>query len=114
MSTTGLFQVRSTFYLPMFSVVAFCYENHFRLYGHIVSTYESASTRRFLLGRVDCIRSATTEALEWAKAMNQDQAIGATGGNELEPGEKRRLQYTVHSVSNDVKSRNLDVKFNRL
>ncbi|VVC41984.1 Hypothetical protein CINCED_3A025026 [Cinara cedri] len=42
-----------------------------KLHGKLVATYESASTRRFRLGRVDCIRAATTEALEWAKAMNQ-------------------------------------------
>ncbi|XP_055380395.1 choline O-acetyltransferase [Condylostylus longicornis] len=46
---------------------------HYKLYGRLVSTYESASTRRFLLGRVDCIRSASTEALEWAKAMCQGE-----------------------------------------
>ncbi|XP_050534663.1 choline O-acetyltransferase [Daktulosphaira vitifoliae] len=42
-----------------------------KLHGKLVATYESASTRRFRLGRVDCIRAATVEALEWAKAMNQ-------------------------------------------
>lgn len=41
----------------------------FRLYGKVCATYESASTRRFLLGRVDCIRAATSEAMEWAAAM---------------------------------------------
>ncbi|XP_050423974.1 choline O-acetyltransferase [Adelges cooleyi] len=42
-----------------------------KLHGKLVATYESASTRRFRLGRVDNIRAATVEALEWAKAMNQ-------------------------------------------
>lgn len=42
-------------------------------------TYESASTRRFQLGRVDCIRSATKEALDWVTAMCQ-------GSNNLTPG----------------------------
>ncbi|KAK6633861.1 hypothetical protein RUM44_004468 [Polyplax serrata] len=44
---------------------------YFRLYGHLVATYESASTRRFLLGRVDCIRSATKETLEWVQSMTE-------------------------------------------
>jgi choline O-acetyltransferase len=35
----------------------------------MVATYESASTRRFKLGRVDCIRSTTMEALEWVQCM---------------------------------------------
>ncbi|XP_018326513.1 choline O-acetyltransferase [Agrilus planipennis] len=44
---------------------------YYKLYGKLTATYESASTRRFLLGRVDCIRSASVEALEWASAMLQ-------------------------------------------
>lgn len=34
-----------------------------------MSTYESASIRRFRLGRVDNIRACTVEALEWCEAM---------------------------------------------
>lgn len=44
---------------------------YYKLYGKLTATYESASTTRFLLGRVDCIRSATPEALEWVMAMSQ-------------------------------------------
>lgn len=40
------------------------------MYNRVVSTYESASIRRFCMGRVDNIRSATPQALEWAKAMD--------------------------------------------
>jgi hypothetical protein len=35
-----------------------------------VSTYESASTRRFRKGRVENIRANSIEALEWVQAMN--------------------------------------------
>ncbi|KAJ8935837.1 hypothetical protein NQ314_012615 [Rhamnusium bicolor] len=38
---------------------------YYRLYGKLTATYESASTRRFRLGRVDCIRPASPEALAW-------------------------------------------------
>lgn len=63
-----------------------------RLHGKLVATYESASTRRFRLGRVDCIRAATMEALEWAKAMNQS-AVTETGilGS-------KKIYYTVTDV----------------
>ncbi|KAL0100385.1 hypothetical protein PUN28_019622 [Cardiocondyla obscurior] len=44
---------------------------YFRLHGRLVATYESAGIRRFALGRVDCIRAASPEALAWAKAMCQ-------------------------------------------
>ncbi|XP_062831879.1 choline O-acetyltransferase isoform X2 [Anolis carolinensis] len=40
-----------------------------RLHGRLVPTYESASIRRFEEGRVDNIRSATPEALAFAKGM---------------------------------------------
>uniref|UniRef100_A0A3B4ZGU5 Choline O-acetyltransferase n=1 Tax=Stegastes partitus TaxID=144197 RepID=A0A3B4ZGU5_9TELE len=41
----------------------------YRCHGRLVSTYESASIRRFQEGRVDNIRSATPEALAFVKAM---------------------------------------------
>ncbi|KAH0623451.1 hypothetical protein JD844_006212, partial [Phrynosoma platyrhinos] len=41
----------------------------YRLHGRLVPTYESASIRRFEEGRVDNIRSATPEALAFAKGM---------------------------------------------
>uniref|UniRef100_A0AC35TY71 Carn_acyltransf domain-containing protein n=1 Tax=Rhabditophanes sp. KR3021 TaxID=114890 RepID=A0AC35TY71_9BILA len=42
---------------------------HFSLHGKLVSTYESASIRRFRHGRVDNIRAATPEALSWVLSM---------------------------------------------
>ncbi|XP_055033062.2 choline O-acetyltransferase isoform X1 [Misgurnus anguillicaudatus] len=44
----------------------------YRCYRKLVATYESASLRRFREGRVDNIRSATPEALDFAKAMTDD------------------------------------------
>ena len=40
-----------------------------RIHSSLCATYESASTRRFQSGRVDCIRASHPEALAWAKAM---------------------------------------------
>ena len=40
-----------------------------RIYGELCATYESASTRRFRLGRVDCVRASHKEALDWVKFM---------------------------------------------
>ncbi|XP_063826966.1 choline O-acetyltransferase, partial [Ostrinia nubilalis] len=42
---------------------------YYKMYGYLVSTYESASLRRFRNGRVDNIRSAHDAALAWAAAM---------------------------------------------
>ncbi|KAJ8978412.1 hypothetical protein NQ317_008487 [Molorchus minor] len=44
---------------------------YYKLYGKLTATYESASTRRFRSGRVDCIRPATPEALAWVTSMSQ-------------------------------------------
>ncbi|XP_073430934.1 choline O-acetyltransferase isoform X2 [Dendrobates tinctorius] len=41
----------------------------YRCHRHLVPTYESASIRRFRMGRVDNIRSSTSEALAFVKAM---------------------------------------------
>lgn len=41
--------------------------------GRLVSTYESASIRRFQDGRVDNIRSATPEALAFVKSMTDER-----------------------------------------
>ncbi|XP_071748365.1 choline O-acetyltransferase isoform X2 [Lepeophtheirus salmonis] len=42
---------------------------YYRLNGTLCSSYESGSTRRFLNGRVDCIRSSHLEALYWVESM---------------------------------------------
>ncbi|KAG7211835.1 hypothetical protein KM043_011059 [Ampulex compressa] len=60
---------------------------HFRLHGNLVATYESAGIRRFALGRVDCIRAASPEALAWAKAMCQGDPGGQTGGQQHNGGQ---------------------------
>ncbi|XP_050294303.1 choline O-acetyltransferase, partial [Anthonomus grandis grandis] len=68
---------------------------YYKLYGKLAATYESASTRRFLLGRVDCIRSASPEALQWVKAMTQPKE-----DNDYDVGNKK---VTFHLVSDDEK-----------
>ncbi|KAL1139526.1 hypothetical protein AAG570_006509 [Ranatra chinensis] len=67
---------------------------YYKLYGCLTATYESASTRRFLLGRVDCIRSASWEALQWVSAMTQGEA-----GDPLQPS--KRVTFSL--VTEDEK-----------
>nr|BAG16388.1 choline acetyltransferase [Dugesia japonica] len=45
---------------------------HYKIHKCLVPTYESASIRRFSLGRVDNIRAASIPALKWCTAMNGD------------------------------------------
>lgn len=56
---------------------------YYKLYGKLTATYESASTRRFRLGRVDCIRSATAEALKWVNAMSQPKEDDELGNKKV-------------------------------
>lgn len=59
---------------------------HFKLHGYLVSSYESATMRRYRFGRVDNIRAATPEALEWVKAMEdkREQKKGGAKGTFCE------------------------------
>nr|XP_021140081.1 choline O-acetyltransferase isoform X2 [Columba livia] len=47
----------------------------YRCHKRLVPTYESASIRRFDEGRVDNIRSATSEAFAFVKAMTDDKTV---------------------------------------
>lgn len=66
-----------------------------RMYDKLVSTYESASTRRFHFGRVDNIRANTPEALEWARAM-----VDETGN--VSAKEKLRLFRLAMQAQTDL------------
>lgn len=72
-----------------------------RLHGRLVATYESAGIRRFALGRVDCIRAASPEALAWAKAMCQGDPHGQMNqpSNNTLDGSPKRVQFTIYSVT---------------
>ena len=68
-----------------------------RLYGHLTATYESASTRRFREGRVDCIRSATNEALAWCAVMIPSGLL--IENNECDDFQSKRVTFSLHDVS---------------
>ena len=65
------------------------------MYNKLVSTYESASTRRFHSGRVDNIRANTPEALEWARAMVDESG-------SIPPAEKLRLFRLAMQAQTDL------------
>ncbi len=46
-----------------------------RIHKRLVSTYESASTRRFRKGRVDNIRANSCEALKWVQSMHPNSNL---------------------------------------
>ncbi|KAG8193670.1 hypothetical protein JTE90_024033 [Oedothorax gibbosus] len=56
---------------------------YYKVHRKLVSTYESASLRRFHKGRVDNIRAATPEALAWVKVMCGASEVTEEGKVEL-------------------------------
>ncbi|XP_039269614.2 choline O-acetyltransferase-like isoform X1 [Styela clava] len=76
----------------------------YKLYGHLVSTYESASTRRFREGRVDNIRAATVQALDFAKSVtipdeNGKIALNARNMMLLRKAIKAQTDYTIAAIT---------------
>uniref|UniRef100_A0A671Y0G9 Choline O-acetyltransferase n=1 Tax=Sparus aurata TaxID=8175 RepID=A0A671Y0G9_SPAAU len=65
--------------------------------GRLVSTYESASIRRFQQGRVDNIRSATPEALAFVRAMTDERATftDAEKSKRLRDAINAQTNYTI-------------------
>ncbi|XP_061611847.1 choline O-acetyltransferase-like [Phyllopteryx taeniolatus] len=66
----------------------------FKCSGRLVSTYESASIRRFRDGRVDNIRSATVEALAFVKSMT-DERTAYTESEKM-----KRLRDAINAQTN--------------
>ncbi|XP_028990285.1 choline O-acetyltransferase-like [Betta splendens] len=62
--------------------------------GRLVSTYESASIRRFQEGRVDNIRSATPEALAFVTSMT-DETAASTDSEKIQ-----RLRDAINAQTN--------------
>jgi hypothetical protein len=52
-------------------------------------------------GRVDCIRSSSMEALEWAKAMCQGAGanVALESDKDEDDKESRKVTFSIYSVS---------------
>ncbi|MCP9265378.1 Choline O-acetyltransferase [Dirofilaria immitis] len=72
---------------------------YYRLHGHLVSTYESASIRRFRYGRVDNIRAATPEALLWVQAMLEKNKTQAEKQKLFVEAVKKQAEITLENVT---------------
>ncbi|XP_064027298.1 carnitine O-acetyltransferase isoform X4 [Pogoniulus pusillus] len=69
---------------------------YYRMYGHSCATYESASLRRFRLGRTDTIRSASAASLRFVQAMD------SPGQPEQEKTELLRRAAQAHREYTDM------------
>ncbi|XP_052468057.1 choline O-acetyltransferase-like [Carassius gibelio] len=71
----------------------------FRCHRRLVSTYESASLRRFRQGRVDNIRSSTPEALAFVKAMTDRGTSAQEKMEKLRAAVDAQSKITVLAVT---------------
>ncbi|CAL8304259.1 unnamed protein product [Lota lota] len=73
----------------------------YRCNGRLVSTYESASIRRFQEGRVDNIRSATSEALAFVKSMTDERPAlsDLERMKKLRDAIKAQTDYTIAAIT---------------
>ncbi|CAL4163589.1 unnamed protein product, partial [Meganyctiphanes norvegica] len=76
----------------------------FRTHGVLPSTYESASTRRFRLGRVDCIRSNTPLVLAWVETMVINAPVQARYAKF-----KEALALQTEIMGNNIQGRGIDI-----
>ncbi|XP_023269173.1 choline O-acetyltransferase-like [Seriola lalandi dorsalis] len=69
--------------------------------GRLVSTYESASIRRFQEGRVDNIRSATPEALAFVMSMTDERATFSDSEKmkRLRDAINAQTNYTIAAIT---------------
>ncbi|XP_035001889.2 choline O-acetyltransferase [Hippoglossus stenolepis] len=69
--------------------------------GRLVSTYESASIRRFQEGRVDNIRSATPEVLAFVKSMTDERVTFSDSEKmkRLRDAIKAQTNYTIAAIT---------------
>ncbi|OWF36575.1 choline O-acetyltransferase-like [Mizuhopecten yessoensis] len=81
---------------------------YYKVHHRLVSTYESASTRRFRLGRVDNIRANSPQALDWVKAM--------VGETELPDSEiirllRKAMEWQTDIMTQTILGHGVDIHF---
>ncbi|XP_054654938.1 choline O-acetyltransferase isoform X1 [Dunckerocampus dactyliophorus] len=72
---------------------------YYRCHNRQVSTYESASIRRFKDGRVDNIRSATPEALHFVRAMSNGHKSDAEKMELLRGAISAQTKYSTQAIT---------------
>ncbi|KAF8290048.1 carnitine O-acetyltransferase [Trypanosoma cruzi cruzi] len=73
---------------------------YYRLFGRACGTYEAASTRTFLHGRTECVRSATRAALDFCRASS-DPIFGQSTGSAL-PAQRELMREAMRQHSENM------------
>jgi carnitine O-acetyltransferase len=85
--TIKQFKVSPDAFAQMMYQVAFM-----QMFGYTPSTYESATTKTFLLGRTETLRTVTSASVDFVRAFLEDRPVH-------EVGEKLRTACRIHSES---------------
>lgn len=72
---------------------------YFKIHKQIAATYESGSTRMFLKGRTDTIRSASMEALDFCKMMTDNSCPAYTQAAALRSAVDAHKEYTTQVIN---------------
>ncbi|XP_035223735.1 carnitine O-acetyltransferase-like isoform X2 [Stegodyphus dumicola] len=71
----------------------------YKIHNQIAATYESASSRKFLHGRTETIRSASMEALDYCKIMTDKSSPVHTKAAALRSAVDAHKEYTLQAVN---------------
>lgn len=71
----------------------------YRLHKQLGATYESASTRKFLHGRTETIRSASVEALDFCKRMLDNEAEAHVKAAAMRNAINTHKEYTNQAIN---------------
>ncbi|XP_041370191.1 carnitine O-acetyltransferase-like [Gigantopelta aegis] len=72
---------------------------YFRLYGKTCATYESASLRRFQLGRTDTIRSCSIDSLNFTRAMDDSSLTNSVKADLFRQAVLAHRKYTDETIN---------------
>ncbi|XP_068735255.1 carnitine O-acetyltransferase-like isoform X1 [Montipora capricornis] len=79
----------------------------YRLHNHNAPTYETGSTRKFLLGRTDTIRSASIASSDFVKAMVSPNKTNAEKFELMKKAITAHTKYTQEAVNGQAIDRHL-------
>ncbi|KAG8199407.1 hypothetical protein JTE90_000275 [Oedothorax gibbosus] len=71
----------------------------YKIHNQITATYESGSSRKFLHGRTEIIRSASMEGLDFCKEMTDKASPPHTKAAALRSAVDAHKEYTIQAIS---------------
>jgi carnitine O-acetyltransferase len=80
---------------------------YYRTYLQPCPTYESASTRQFLHGRTECIRTCSVPSVAFTKAFDNEEINSETKAQLLKAAIDHHVQLTISSTNGQGVDRHL-------